>query len=315
MTQNDTPPVPPAGAPQPAATPPAEAAGEQKNTVGLVALILSIVGFIFACVPGALIVGWLLLPAGFVTGIVAITRKGQKKGTGIAAIAVSVVGTIVGAIVFMTVVAGAVSDAFDEAADELTGGEVTVAEPTTDAQDADAEDTAADAADTDDTAADASTSDDDAAADEDAAVEADTPTGTRDNPLAFGAVIENNDWSISFTGFNADANAEVAAGNMFNDEPEPGTQWIIVEAAATYTGSDSSSTLGLGFDYVGADGAVADLAFASGLEPDFDRFAELYEGGTEEGKIAFMVPDTLDGLLRITPGLFADDVFFELPAE
>ena len=36
---------------------------KQKNTLGLIALIVGIMGFIFACIPGALIVGWVLLPS------------------------------------------------------------------------------------------------------------------------------------------------------------------------------------------------------------------------------------------------------------
>ncbi|MFN3867021.1 MAG: hypothetical protein ACK4MD_09970, partial [Demequina sp.] len=56
-------------------------------------------------------------------------------------------------------------------------------------------------------------------------------------------------------------------------------------------------------------------AMASGLDPEFDGFAELYAGGSEDGKIAFLVPDSLDGLIRVTPGILANDVFFALPAQ
>ena len=37
-----------------------------RNTVGIVALVMAVIGFIFACVPGALIVGWILLPISFI---------------------------------------------------------------------------------------------------------------------------------------------------------------------------------------------------------------------------------------------------------
>jgi len=37
-----------------------------RNTVGIVALAMAVIGFIFACVPGALIVGWILLPTSFI---------------------------------------------------------------------------------------------------------------------------------------------------------------------------------------------------------------------------------------------------------
>jgi hypothetical protein len=76
------------------------------------------VGFIFACVPGALIVGWILLPISFILGIIALFQKGKPKWQGLTAIIVSVVGTIVGVIVFFALAAGAISDAID---DTVTG--------------------------------------------------------------------------------------------------------------------------------------------------------------------------------------------------
>src|SRR5690625_1251453 len=76
----------------------------QKNGIGLAALIVAIVGFLFACIPGALIIGWVLLPVAFILSIVGLTRSGRKKGTSIAAMVISVIGTIVGFVVFATVV-------------------------------------------------------------------------------------------------------------------------------------------------------------------------------------------------------------------
>jgi Protein of unknown function (DUF2510) len=88
----------------------APAAAKRTNTIGIVALIASIIGFIFACVPGALVVGWVLLPAAFVLGIVGLFLTGKARGTSIAAVIVSMIGTVVGVVVFFTVV----SDAFKE---------------------------------------------------------------------------------------------------------------------------------------------------------------------------------------------------------
>lgn len=89
-----------------------------RNVLGIVALALAAVGFIFACIPGALIVGWILLPIAFILGIVALFQKGKPKWQGVTAIIVSVVGTIIGVIVFLVVAATAFSDAFD---DTVTG--------------------------------------------------------------------------------------------------------------------------------------------------------------------------------------------------
>lgn len=299
MTQNPTPPAPPAGAPQPPADSDTANANAQKNTIGLIALIAAIAGFIFACIPGALIVGWILLPTAFVLAIVALTRKGQKKGMGITALILSIVGTIVGVVVFLSVAADAVSDAFDEA----SGGDTTVVTE----DDADATDGGTGAEGADESA---SEGDDAEAADS-------AEAGTRDNPHAFGDVIENNNWRIEFTDFTADGAADIAAANEFNDEAPDGSQWIIVDVAATYLGEDTGSTFELSFDYVTADGTVvgAHDSFVMDLEPEFDSLAELYPDATEDGRIPYLVPDSLDGLMRVTPGLFGDDVFFSLPAE
>lgn len=298
MNQTPTPPEPPVGALQPRLVVPDSQ--PQKNTIGLVALIAAIVGFIFACIPGALIMGWILLPVSFILAIVALAQKGKKKGMGVTALILSVVGTIVGIIVFLAVAVDAVSESLEE---EFGQDDVTVVddEPLAPEGDEPALD---------------DVTDDDVTDNEPAEEpEAAGPAGTRDDPLPFDALIEDGDWAIELTGFNPDANAEVADGNMFNDEPADGTQWVTVEVAATYTGTESGNTIELTFAYVGSDGTVVRTsdALASGLEPDFDQIAELYEGGTEAGKIALLVPAPVDGLIRVTPSMFGDDVFVALP--
>lgn len=87
---------------------------KSRNILGIVALALAAVGFIFACIPGALIVGWILLPIAFILGIVALFQKDKPKWQGVTAIIVSVVGTIIGVVVFFVVVATAFNSAFDD---------------------------------------------------------------------------------------------------------------------------------------------------------------------------------------------------------
>lgn len=112
-----TPPAAPYSAPPPAAVaaPTDPAAPGKKNVVALIAVIVAVVGFVFACIPGALIVGWILLPIAFVLSIVSLFLKGERKWMGIAGLAVSIVGTIVGFIVFFAVVATAFDESFDDA--------------------------------------------------------------------------------------------------------------------------------------------------------------------------------------------------------
>lgn len=126
--QVQQPPAPYPGAPYPpnaiGQVPPTNPPAKSRNTVGLVAVILAVVGFLFGCIPGALIVGWILLPAAFILGIVGLCQSGKDKWTSIAAVIVSVIGTIVTAVVFATVVV----DAVDDAVQDLGGGDVTVSQ-------------------------------------------------------------------------------------------------------------------------------------------------------------------------------------------
>lgn len=103
-------------------------AKKSTNALGIVALAVSAVGFIFACVPGALIIGWVLLPVGFILGIVALFLTGKAKWPGLTAIIVSVLGTIVGVVVFFGLAAGAVSDALDESTRDGIGASEAPAE-------------------------------------------------------------------------------------------------------------------------------------------------------------------------------------------
>ncbi|HIY94373.1 MAG TPA: Ltp family lipoprotein [Candidatus Rothia avicola] len=70
-----------------------------KNVVGLVALGLGVLGFILGCIPAVMLLGWLLLFAAFVTGIVGLFQKNKEKVTSIIAIALSVIGSVISGIV------------------------------------------------------------------------------------------------------------------------------------------------------------------------------------------------------------------------
>jgi hypothetical protein len=114
------------GAATATALPPAsaEAARARKpHVLGIIALAVAVVGFIFACVPGALIVGWILLPIAFVLSIVALFLSGAKWPA-ITGLILAVVGTVVGFVVFFAVVAQAANDAFgDKGSSVVSGGD------------------------------------------------------------------------------------------------------------------------------------------------------------------------------------------------
>ena len=69
--------APPAGY-DPAAQVPGSPKGG-KNVLGLIAMILAILGLVLACIPGVLILGWILLPISFILGIVGTLTQVDKE--------------------------------------------------------------------------------------------------------------------------------------------------------------------------------------------------------------------------------------------
>jgi len=248
-----------------------------RNVLALVALIVSVVGFIFACIPGALIIGWILLPIAFVLSLVSLFLKGSGKGLGIAGLIVSVVGTIVGFVVFFAVVSVSVNDAF--------GGTTTVIEEPSQDQVAPAAEPPA----------------------EQPAPAAEA--GTRDNPVALGSAIISDDWTVVVNSVNPDGNATVAAANQFNEAAPAGSHFEIVNYTVTYTGSDSGFAAFVGVDLVTSAGNVVNSYDSLVVLEDSMGADELFNGASTTGSAAFAVPDGETALIRVRPGMIADDVF------
>src|SRR6187402_2121312 len=102
--------------------PAAPAPTKRGNPVGLVAFILAIVGTVVACIPGAFIAGWVLLPVAFILAIIGLVVAGRRRGFALAGLIISVVGTIVGLVVFFAVAASSVDGAFGGAGAPVAPG-------------------------------------------------------------------------------------------------------------------------------------------------------------------------------------------------
>lgn len=258
--------MPPPGAP--AAPPPPK----EKNTLGLVALIIGIIGFVFACIPGALIIGWILLPIAFILGIAGLFASGKTKGTSIAAVIIAVVGTVVGFIVFATVITDAVDDAFGGS--DLSPSAPAATDPRAGVENAD-----------------------------------DEAAGTRDNPLRVGQPVSNPDWNITL-GAPREAWQEIHAENEFNDPPPDGMEYWIVPVTATYTGEDTANPgVDITVQFVGSDNRTYDDY--CGVIPDtLDDIGDLYAGGQAEGNTCVTVPAGADGLWTLATGFTGKPIFF-----
>ena len=252
---------------------------KQRNTLGLIAIIVAVLGFIFACIPGVLIVGWVLLPIAFILGIVGVCQSGKTKGTSIAAIIVAVVGTVVGFVVFFTVVSDAVEDSFGS-------GDVSVATPAAPGQVTDS-----DAADQDTTA----------------------DQGTRTNPYPLGSVITDGDWQVTVNSVTPDANDAVDAENQFNDPPPAGSQYLLANVTITYTGTDPQGAIPFTtVRYVTAEGNTVNSYDSGVVTPDaLDTLSPLFQGASTTGNLAFAVPtaSATQGTLAVEPTMLADKIF------
>ena len=248
-------------APAPEAVPETKSSG--RNVLGIIALITAVVGAIFACVPGALILGWVLLPIAFVLSLVSLFLRGKRRGAGIAGLIVSILGTVVGVIVFLAVVA----DAFDEAfSDETTGSqpaEEGAEEPGEDGGNEEAEAGPA-------------------------AGEESSQEGTRADPYPLGTELSSSDWTVTVNSVDLDADAAVAAENPYNEAPAEGHRYILVNLTATYTGEDpDGATPWVSVDFVSVEGNTFSSTDRMVVQPEgFDRTSTLYEGASETGNIA-----------------------------
>lgn len=84
------------------------------NPVGVIALFAAVTGLVFATIGGFItgggfIFGWVMLTAGFVTGVIAVCLRGRRKWQGITAIAVSAVGTMLGFLVFFAILSASIA--------------------------------------------------------------------------------------------------------------------------------------------------------------------------------------------------------------
>lgn len=246
-----------------------------RNIIGIIGLVCAVLGVIFSCIPGFLILGWILLPIAFILGLVGLFPKGKKKGTAIAALIISIVGTIVAALVFAVVVDSAFDDAFNqettvsnnEASNAVGGG-------TTDAS---------------------------------------VDGATRENPLPIGATISSDEWDVTINSVDLNATDAILAENQFNDAPAEGQVYVMANVTAKYKGNDPEGAIPfVDIDYISPQGNSFSTHDIMVVEPDaFDHTTTLYEGAEETGNIAFLVDaaTAADGVLSVEPDMFTQKRF------
>jgi hypothetical protein len=88
-----------------------------------------------------------------------------------------------------------------------------------------------------------------------------------------------------------DATEAVLEEDEFNEEPEPGNQFLLVTLEATYVGDEEPANLfDLDFQVVGPSNVAYGFDASCGLIPDeIDTFQDVFEGGTITGNLCWSV--------------------------
>ena len=244
----------------------------QPNMVGLIGFIVAIVGFVFACIPPVVWASWILLPAALVLGIVALCLKNKKKGLGIAALGISVVGFIVSIVVFFVSLAMVFGQVVSDTSNlpDISELEEEWGDALPDATEGDPG----------------------------------APVDPAD-ALALGESIDAGDWAYTVNAVDVDAVNEISAESSINGEPDAGMTFILVNITAEYTGSGSGAGMSappLLVSFVDEDGTRYTELQKTLIAPD-DLITQgpAESEGTVTGNLALQVPaDTAEqGVLAV----------------
>lgn len=252
----------------------------------MIALAVAGTGTVLACLPVVRPLGWILLPIGFVLGLVALFGKNKKIAAALSAIVVTLVGTGVAAVVGLLTVDNTFTTEFRSGFREgfAAGSGMDVASSGTAGP-----------------AASAGSGNTEPA----------RGPGSREQPLPLGETIRFDSWDVRVNSVDLDGTDAVLATNRFNDPPDPGTRYAVIDATLTYTGEGSAYTREIGFEFVTDSGNVLRTYDKILLPPDPElRRDELYTGGTSTGNTALQVPAAEEGLLRISGRYGVDQTVF-----
>lgn len=266
----------------PVAPPPPPRGPQRLNVLGLISVILGGVGFILACIPWAVLFGWLLLLAAFVLGIVSLFRKGEGKALGIAGLIVSVVGAIVGFFVLITSLTFAIGGAFlDQTStlfDEIERGQQSEPSP--------------------------------------APLPGDAAEGFPEELLPLGSTVVSEDWEVTVNSVAFAQTDAVMAESEFTEAPPAGYEYIVANITVTYIGGAPEGQMPafVSIDYLTAVGEPTEITFAS-LPGELDWITNLAPGGSTTGDVVLLAPEgpaATEGALEVRPGVLGDTAYFAL---
>lgn len=250
-----------------------QAPSKQRNALGIIGFVCALLGVLFSCIPGWLILGWILLPISFILGLVGLFLKGPKK-LAISAIIISVIGTVIAAMVLVFVV----GKAFDETFDKDTA----VSDPVQDSNEA-------------------SLGADDAGVTRSNPLPIGTTVESGDWAITLNGVDLNADGVV------------MAENPFNEPAGEGRTYILANLTVAYKGSNPQGETPTAIVEYVSVDGQTFHSFDAPVVVPDeLDTLTTLYEGGSETGNVAFSVPaeSAGAGVFAISPEVFSEKKFF-----
>lgn len=266
---------PPTGGrrPPPWQPPGSETCPKRANRLGLLALAVALSGAVLACLPVVRPVGWLLLPVGFLLGVVALFGTNRKLGAAVAALGVSVAGAGVAAVVGLLTVDNSFTVDFREgfaAGYAATSGQESATSVVTPAPIGTPPS------------------------------EPVTGPGSRVEPFPIGRSLVFDEWEVTIDAIDLDGTNAVLDSRYPVDPPDPGTRYALVTATSTYLGDGSAHARDIRFDFVTASGVVIRSTDKHVMPPDPRHGdTELYAGGAHTGHDAIQIPQDEGGLLRV----------------
>ena len=135
------------------------------------------------------------------------------------------------------------------------------------------------------------------------------PMGTRSNPYGLGSLGSVRDGRFAVNMIERNATAKVKQMNMFNDDPEPGQEWVLVNVTfyCDLPSDQTCNTSLMQIELVGNLGKVYDTGLLAVIDNEFG--GEVFGGGQTTGNIGFIIENSDTNILAAVNDL-GDRVFF-----
>jgi len=140
--------------------------------------------------------------------------------------------------------------------------------------------------------------------------------GTRITPIPAGqfAAIDK-EWQMRIVAFEPNGNSAVRSANRFNDEPQPGTQWVVATIEAKYVGAKEKSSPFISVKAVSKSNKSFSSTSPSAVDPSPSwtdaEVKDVFQGQTALGNVALQIDSNeIAGLQIYFSNFGSSEVYF-----